>query len=309
MGRGGGGLAWAVIVLRLVFVGLERVLLRMLGQHGEPLATSVAFFSVGALVLLPLGHPWTVSHWTYLWWAVPSGLLYAVAYVFYVAALGAGEVSATAPLGNMTGIFVMLLAFLAFGEPLGWVKCAGALLITTGAILLQPGQRLSESLASMAGPGAGRWMLLYALVSAGTRMVDKGATGAGASPAAYACTVFAVVAIAQGASLVGSGKGATLIELFRDKPVLAIGAGACNGMSFLLLIEALRLWPVSVAEPLTALSLLVSAAMAALLLGERIAPRIGPTLAIIAGGWLIAASGGPDAQAMALAPEHQAPMM
>jgi transporter family protein len=298
--------AWAIIGLRLLLIGCERVLLRMLGQEGNPLATSVVFFGIGSLVLLPIAHPWNLAQWGYLWWAVPSGLLYAVAYLFYVSALGAGEVSTTAPLGSLTGIFVMLAAYLAFGEPLGWIKGTGALLITAGAVLLQPGQDLRASLLSLSGPGPGRWMVLYALVSAGTRILDKGASGSGAPPAAYACTVFAVVAITQAVSLIGGGGGSSIISLLHRQPSLSLAAGACNGLSFLLLMAALRHWPVSVAEPLTALSLLVSAGLAAWLLGERIAPRIGPTAAIIIGGWLIAASGPPAAQALA---NHHAPMM
>lgn len=281
-------MAWLTMGLRVAFVGIERVLLRRLGDDAHPLAISVLFFGMGALLLLPLARPWTWSDWSYLRWALPNGVLYALAYAFYVSALSAGEVSVIAPLGSTVSVFVILFAFLVYAEPLGWSKCVGALFITAGAITLQPGRNLRQSLGSLLRRGPGRAMLLYALITSITRILDKGAAAAAVSAATYACTVFATVAVLQAFWLLAHRLGREILRPLRRQPVIALSAGVCNAFSFLLLVEALHFLPVSIAEPLTAFSLLVSAGVAWVLLGERLAPRILPTLGIIAGTWLLA---------------------
>lgn len=290
---GGDSVAWLTMGLRVSFVGIERVLLRLLGDDTHPLATSVLFFGTGALLLLPLARPWTWSDWSYLRWALPNGVLYALAYAFYVSALSTGEVSVIAPLGSTVSVFVIVFAFLVYAEPLGWGKCLGALFVTGGAVTLQPGRNLRQSLVSLLQPGPGRAMLIYALLTSVTRILDKGASASGVSPATYACTVFATVAGLQALWLLAQGLGREILQPLQRQPVIALCAGVCNAFSFLLLIEALHVFPVSIAEPLTAFSLLVSAGVAAVFLGERLAPRILPTLGIIAGTWLLAIGVGP----------------
>jgi len=275
-----------LLLLRVVLVGLERVALRRLGDFASPTACAAAFFGVGALVLLPFARLGQLPHWAFLRVALPAGLLYAVAYWFYVSALAQGEVSAAAPLSALGGLFVVVLGRLVYGEPLTLAKTAGALLVAGGAAAAQGAPR----------PGAGARPALqmgaYALLSAVTRMLDKAvAVGGGPAAGTYAFCVFTITALAQLGLLAVSGGLGELGGLIAGRPALALAAGACNGGSFLLLLAALASVPVSVAEPVTALSLLVSAAVAAVWLGERVGPRLLPTAAVVAGTWLLVGGG------------------
>lgn len=293
----GVGAAAAILGLRILLVGIERVLLRRLGEHGAPTECAAAFFAIGALILLPfagLGHP---RDWSYLRLAIPSGLVYAVAYWFYVSALVGGDVTAVAPLGATGSLFVVLLAALLHGEPLSLAKMGGAVLIAGGSALLQRRQPGAER----APPGRHRprvspsaaQMLAYAGLTAITRMLDKAnAVAAGSAPAGtYGFTVFAVVALCEGGLLLVSGGLGRLPRLLLRQPVVALAAGACNGGSFLLLLLALTRVPVSVAEPVTAVSLLVTAALAAAWFREPVGARWLPTLAVVGGTWLLVSGG------------------
>lgn len=291
-GRSGGCALLALVTLlmaRIVLVGTERVLLRGMGEHGAPTVCTALFFGVGALVLLPFSGLWQVRDWAFLRLAIPSGALYAVAYWFYVAALSAGDVSAVAPLSGVSTVLVVGLAALFHGEALTTLKVCGALLIAGGAASLQraggvpgPGGAGTATLPALQ-------MLAYAFLNALTRMLDKANAGAvGAmGAAAYGFVVFSVVAVAAFGLLAVQGGLAGCWRLLRRLPLVTLGAGLCNGGSFLLLLLALTAIPVSVAEPVTALSLLVTAALAALCFREPLGQRWLFTLLVVGGVWLI----------------------
>lgn len=334
---------WLVLAVRILLVGTERVLLRVLGEGRPPAETAAAFFATGALVLLPFAAPWASRDWAILRVALPSAAVYAVAYWLYVSALSQGEVSAVAPLGALAGVFVVPLAFFVHGEGLGVAKWLGVGVITLSASLLGSSARggslrvanpagvdvapatrvLTRAMVRVglrcgrdvvAAPGLhrlrgwrpaspasrARWMAFgrgaawqmvgYALLTATTRMLDKtAAQGVPGAAALYAWVVFSGVALCQCGLLAVTGGLGGLHRLGRSRPWVMLSAGVCNGGSFLLLIVALARVPVSVAEPVTALSLLVSAGLAWLVFREPVRSRWWPTLGVIAGTWLLVA--------------------
>jgi transporter family protein len=276
---------------RIGLVGAERVLLKRLGARGGALAATFVFFAVGAAAMTPLALAAGPTRPGYLLLALPSAAVYTVAFLCYVSALREGEVSAVGPLGSANAIFVVLLAALVHGEPLTPAKAAGTALIVAGAAALQAAPRLTAGLRKLAADRPARRMLAYAMLLALTRMLDK--AGAARAPAVvYAWTVFTAIAGLLAMELVRRGRLREVGECLAAAPAVALGAGLCNGGSFLLLVVALGRLPVSLAEPLTALSLLVSAALARAWLGEPVRARWLPTLAVVAGSWLLVGPGG-----------------
>jgi transporter family protein len=291
--RGDPGLdaAWAAVAARIGLVGAERVLLKRLGGRGGALAATFVFFGVGALGMTPFALGAGPVQPGYLLFALPSAAVYTVAFLCYVSALREGEVSVIGPLGTTNAIFVVLLAAALYGEGLTLSKAAGTVLIVAGAAALQAGPRIGGGLRRRFADRPARRMLAYALLLALTRMLDK--AGAGQAPAlVYAWTVFMAIAGLLAFELARRGRLREVAECVAGAPLVALGAGLCNGGSFLLLILALARLPVSLAEPLTALSLLVTAALARLWLGEPIRARWLPTLAVVAGSWLLLGGGG-----------------
>lgn len=278
---------------RIALVGLERVLLRRMGAFAPPTTCAAAFFGVAALILLPFAGLGRIQDWSFLRLALPSGMVYSVAFWLYVSALSRAEVSAVAPLSGLNAVFVVILAALVHREPLTAAKAAGAVLVAGGAAALHGGTRRGGL-----SPGPALQMVAYALLTAMTRMLDKaGASWAPSAGGAYAFCVFAVTAVCQLALLAVTGGLRGLAALVVSRPGLVVAAGACNGGSFLLLVLSLAALPVSVAEPATALSLLVSAAVAAVWLREPVGARLVPTLAVVAGTWLLVQGVAPTALA------------
>jgi transporter family protein len=277
---------WIAVLARVGLVGAERVFLKQLGAAGGTAAATFLFFAVGALALLPFALAGGPADPGYLRLALPSAAVYSLAFLCYVSALSEGEVSVVGPLGSANAVFVVLLAAVVHDEPLPWQNLLGTALIVGGAAALQGGS------AALARPGVllrsrpARRMLAYALLLAATRMFDKaGATAA--PPALYALTVFVGISVLVGLGLWRAGRLWEVAACAQAAPGPALAAGLCNGGSFLGLIVALARLPVSVVEPLTAVSLLVSALLAGLWLHEPIRTRWLPTLAVVAGSWLL----------------------
>ncbi|MGQ0535850.1 MAG: EamA family transporter, partial [Methanobacteriota archaeon] len=77
------------------------------------------------------------------------------------------------------------------------------------------------------------------------------------------------------------------LALVRERPAWALAAGAVNGVSYLLLLVAFREIDVSVAEPASGLSLLVTAALAWALFREPVGWRVAGGLVMVAGTALL----------------------
>ena len=65
-----------------------------------------------------------------------SGLATGLSWLCYFRALQLGEASRVAPVDKLSVAFVILFSALFLGERLTWMRGAGGLLITAGAIVL-----------------------------------------------------------------------------------------------------------------------------------------------------------------------------
>lgn len=289
MGGVGVGVAAAAMGVRIALVGLERVFLRRMGQDAGDLESAAVFFGLAALFLLPFAGLGRLRDWSFLRLAVPSGMVYALAYWLYVSALARAEVSRIAPLGALGGVAVAVMAVWTHGEALTWLKALGVLLVAGGALQLQRARAPGGGTPAPSFVWPAVMMAGYALLSAAARLLDKtgASAAAGATAGAYALVVFGVVAVAHTLVLVLSGRLPGAVRLVRTQPLLAAAAGVCNGGSFLTMLIALTVVPVSIVEPLTALSLLVTAVVARIWFGEPLAGRVLPTLAVVTGVWLV----------------------
>ncbi len=288
-GGGALGMAAAALGARILLIGVERTLLRRMGQQAGDLESAAVFFTMGALFLLPFAGLPKVRDWSFLRLAIPSGLVYAVAYWLYVSSIARAEVSRIAPLGALGGVAVAVMAVWTHGESLSWLKGTGVLLVAGGALQLQRSRSLADGgrAAVVALPAC--MMVGYALLSAAARLLDKSgaSAAAGATAGAYAFVVFTVVALAHTAVLIANGRLGGAVRLVQREPLVTAAAGVCNGGSFLTMLLALTVVPVSIVEPVTALSLLVTAVVARLWFHEPLGGRVLPTLAVVAGVWLV----------------------
>ncbi|MFA6407242.1 MAG: EamA family transporter [Candidatus Paceibacterota bacterium] len=67
---------------------------------------------------------------------VLSGIAGALSWLFYFFALKSGEAGKVVAIDRLSIVFVIILAALFLGEPLGWKTVLGALLMLGGALLI-----------------------------------------------------------------------------------------------------------------------------------------------------------------------------
>lgn len=280
-------LAFWALSGRIALLGLERILLKALTRDRDPVATAALFFGIGAITLLPIAlylHEPFPSDPSLLLRPLAAIMIYAVAFGLYVAALKAGDATIVAPLYHGNGFFILLLAVLFLGESLTLPKILGLLLIVGGAGVLEAEKGIPSPRRLLARTDA-RLMIASAALLAMGRVIDKGAL-THFDPYTYALLTNTGIAAALIAYLAVRGRIGALSLAF-ERPVLTLTTGAVNGVSYLMLLLALTQLDVSVAEPASGLSLLVTAVLARIFFGERFGWRLAGGIILLGGVWLL----------------------
>lgn len=291
-------LSYLALVGRIVLLGLERIFVKRLGEGRGSVESTFVFFALAALYLLPVAAVFGTPAPQFLRFAVPSGLISSLAFVFYVNSLSTGEVSLVSPVSNLTSLFLLFLAVAIRGERFTLLKLVGTLAIVFGASLLQgpdgsgrDGRRSGRmGLLGLVRHPPALAMMVYAALLAVTRIIDKGGLGL-VNPVTYALTYYTIIAISLGLFLAGRGQFGKAWALFVDRPVIALLAGVVNAYSYLLLLYAFTGLPLSLAEPLSSLSLFVTAFLGAAMFGEKVRGRLAAAALIVLGSWLLLAQG------------------
>jgi bacterial/archaeal transporter family protein len=277
---------WA-LAGRIVLLGLERILLKALTSGRDPVATAALFFGIGALTLIPI---WATLHSPFpddpslLVRPLAAVLIYSAAFALYVAALKVGDATIVAPLYHGNGFFILLLAVMFLGESLTLPKILGLMLIVGGAGVLEAEKGVPSPRRLLARQDA-RFMIASAALLAIGRVIDKGALDH-FDPYTYALMTNMGIAFTLILVLAVQGKIRTL-ALAAERPWLTLATGAVNGVSYLMLLIALTQLDVSVAEPASGLSLIVTAILARIVFGEKMGWRLAGGIVLLGGVWLL----------------------
>lgn len=167
-------------------------------------------------------------------------------------------------------------------------KLLGTGFLMTGMTLLEEGASLAAAVKKLVNYRPAQYMLAASFLTAMGRIIDKH-LNAGVSPLLYAFALNLSVGLLLGGYLALRGRSRALVELFKERPGPALLSGCVNAYSYLLLLTALQRLDVSVAEPASSLSLLVSVLLGYLIYREPIRRRLPASLLIVAGVWLLLA--------------------
>lgn len=270
---------------RILLLGLERIVVKRLGEQRGSEEATLLFFGLGAVFLIPFA-PGVAAHVSQLPGMLAVGAVYAAGFVLYVRALSRGQVSLVAPLGSFNVVFLAALATLFADEAPGWVRAAGLVLILLGTALLEGGRNLAAGWRSVwRQPGAAEMVASAFLVAAG-RVVDKRLSPA-LPPLAYAWAVYTAVSAVLAAYLLARGRLALAGHLLAERPSPAVAAGLINAYAYALLLAAFRTMDASVAEPASNLSMLVAILLGGWLYGEPVRRRLPAAAVMLAGTWLL----------------------
>lgn len=275
------------LLLRILLLGLERIFLKK-NEEDNSTAVSSLFFLIAALALSP-GLFW-VDTWSfspkYLLFAILSSSFYAVGFFAYVRAISIGEISLIASLYNSSIFWLMILGLLFLGDHVTIVRILGGVIMFLGVILLYPGS-LKTKLMELKNSRASLLMIFGSVFIALGRTIDSYVISEFIDPILYSFLINLFIGILLLLALLIKGDRWALASL-NKKPLLA--AGIVNGWSYLLLLLAIGILEVTVAEPASLLSVFVTAILAKYYLGENIEQRMVGIVTMIIGAIILTLS-------------------
>ncbi len=275
---------------RIILVAVEKIVVRMLGdREGDVdinLAATFLFFIFGAVILLPMAFLIPVSNLFFLFPCFISSLLYTVYSYSFVTSLATGETSLVTPIYSLNGLILVLFSFLFLSESLTVTKLIGVLVMMLGMSFLKDIRNPFYSLHYILTDIPSRHMFLAIVTQSIGRMIDKYFLP-NVHPITYSAILYLFIAFHLMAILLLRRKISMIGKVFREKPALSIISGLINGLSYLFLLYALQQIDLSIAEPLTNLSLILTMFFSVLFFKENVMEKFPGSILILIGGWFL----------------------
>ncbi len=227
-----------------------------------------------------------ISNFSFIPGLIAASLIYSVAFVYYVRSLSTGEASLVSPLYNFNILFLAMGAWIVLGESLSLPKIAGLVLLLYGASWLKGEKTVLRSFKMLVQDKSCQYMILASLLIAVGRLVDKTMMSS-VPPVSYACILCFLISMWTLLHLLMMDGITAISYVLRKRPLLAISCGAINGYSYLCLLYAMKFFEVSVVEPVSMLSIIVTLLLSKTLLKERLGTRIVAAAIMVAGAWIL----------------------
>ena len=278
-----------------LFAGLTAILAKVGVQHTDSnLATAIrttvvlAAAWVMVLVVGSASQLGTLDAST-IGFLVASGLATGGSWLCYFKALQLGEVNKVAPIDRLSIVLTVVLAMVFLGETDHLTtRLPGIALIGIGTWLMV--HRRATEPHTDAGPApGGRWLpyaLGAAVFAALTAILGKIGISGVESNLGTAIRTTVVLVLAWGIVLASGARTHRPAVPRRDLTYILL-SGLATGASWLCYFKALQDGPASVVVPIDKLSIVVTVALAAWLLGERLTSRGWAGLGLIVAGTLL----------------------
>ncbi|MBI2646766.1 MAG: EamA family transporter [Deltaproteobacteria bacterium] len=280
-------LIYLALLARILMAGYEKLVVKKLGHQSDSLSATFLFFSLATLFLLPciffVPFP---QDFSFLRYALLSSFIYSIADLFYLKSLSEGEVSLVGPLYNINVFFVLVLTVLFLGEAFSLVKVLGILLLFYGASFLNKQKNILFSLKALFQDPACRWMIACSLMTAMGRTID-GFSVQKIHPIHYAFCLYVFISLFLFSYIFFTRKLKTTWRLLKQKTSAAVQSGGLNSLSYLCALYTFTKLEVSVAEPISMLSVVVTVILAHFMFREKIKSRLLAAVIMILGAWLL----------------------
>lgn len=280
-------LAYLALFARIFLLGYEKILVKKIGDGSESEAATFLYFLVSTVFILPMipfSRP--ISGYEPLVYIAISSFIYCIAFLFYVRSLSIGEVSLVSPLYNFNVLFLLILTSIFLGEKITILKLSGILILLYGASLLNRQGSVLLSLKAMLKDKSCALMLACSFFMAIGRTID-GFVIRQVDPLMYAVLIYFFMSVFLFFYVWFNGKLKLSYEIYSSRKSVTLAAGAVNAYTYLLLLYAITKIDVSVAEPASMLSMIVTVILSHFILKENIKGRIAGVFIIITGAWAL----------------------
>jgi bacterial/archaeal transporter family protein len=282
--------SYLALTARIIFVAFEKIVVRMLGDRqgniDYNLSATFLFFIFGALILVPLASFIPINNFIFLLPCYGSSLLYTLYSYSFVTSLATGETSLVTPIYSLNGLILIIFSFFFLSEPFTLTKIIGVILMILGVSLLKDVRNPFYSIRYIITDIPSRMMFLAVTSQCLGRVIDKYYLPT-VHPVTYSTILYFFIAFNLLVILLIRGKTKTILKVFKKKPGLSITSGLINGFSYLFLLYAMQQIDLSLAEPLTNLSLVLTLLFSLLFFKENVIEKIPGSILILLGGWFL----------------------
>ena len=278
-------LVYLALGARILLLGVHHILIKKLTEYGT-IALIFWWYAFSVVIYAPFALSRGTQDFSFLPYTLGATAVYAVAIVLFTQSLREGEASLVTPLKSITGLFALFLAVVFLGEQFTFMKLFGILLIVSGASFLTRGKDIVQSYKALFSNRAAVYMMLSVAFMAAGRVFD-GAAVRITEPIMHAFFVEVFGMILFGSYLLCRGQLASTTVVFRKRPVMMTVFLIESTTSYFCLLYVFSHMEVSVAEPLTMLSLLITVVIAKYVFKERIKERLLGAVIMIGGAWLL----------------------
>lgn len=280
-------LAYLALAARIFLLGYEKILVKKMGEGSQNAAATFLYFTTSTVFILPLivfSRP--VENLTSVLFVAASSFIYCIAFLFYVKSISMGEVSLVSPLYNFNVLFLVGLTAVFLGEKITFLKIAGILILLYGTSYLNRQGGVLTSLKAMFTDRACFYMLVCSFFMAIGRTID-GFFIRQFDPLMYAVLIYLFMSLFLLVNVLLNKQLKAAYDLYKARKSVTLTAGAVNAYTYLLLLYAITKIDVSVAEPASMLSMVVTVILSHFILKENIKGRLTGVLIIITGAWVL----------------------
>jgi len=271
---------------RILLLGMERIFVKKLGENSDSACATIVFMGFGGILLFPLLFFTEFHYYPLLWLTFITGIVYTAAFFLYVKALSIGEVSLVSPLYNFNIFFLLIFSAVILHESITVYKVLGITLLIYGVSFLNRQKNFFLSIKAVYYDKACRLMIMCSLMIAVARVMD-GYIVRKVPPILYALTGSATMLFYLLAYALWRNKISGAIHLVREKPLVSLASGFVNAYSYILMLVAFTVIQVSVAEPTSMISMIITVILAKYVFGEQIRSRLVGAVIMLIGAWLL----------------------
>jgi len=256
------------------------------GNIDYNLSATFLFFIFGAMILTPLAFFIPIKNLIFLFPCYGSSVLYTVYSYYFVTSLATGETSLVTPIYSLNGLILIIFSFFFLSEPFTLTKIIGVILMIVGVSLLKDIRNPFYSVRYIITDIPSRMMFLAVTSQCLGRIIDKYYLP-NVHPVTYSTILYFFIAFNLLVILLIREKTKTILKVFKKKPIISIISGLINGFSYLFLLYAMQQIDLSLAEPLTNLSLVLTLLFSLLFFKENVIEKIPGSFLILLGGWFL----------------------
>jgi transporter family protein len=264
------------LIVRIFLLSYERIAFKQASESRNSLISTFLLFSIAAVFLAPLLFfiSWSLADFVY---ALISSIIYTVTFSIYIYVLANYDVSLVSPFYNFNVFFLLILSVIFLGESFSVFKVLGICLLFYGTGYLSKNNdeetSFFRSLKAVYKNRGCQLMMLMSLLMAVARIFDRININ-NIDPAFYSFALYFLISLFLGIIILATRKYKLLPKTIKGRWKFFLGGAGANAYSYLFLLIAITAIDLSIAEPLSMLSVIISIILSYFVFKEAIRERL-----------------------------------